>query len=51
MRQGESQSFSEFIIAWKKIATFINLGEKELKQILIKSLKDEMLLEFFNYLE
>lgn len=51
MRQGENQSFDEFVKAWRKIAKFINLSEKELKHMLIKSLRDEMILEFFNYLE
>jgi len=51
MRQGENQSFDEFVIAWKKVAMFIKLNEKELKYMLIKSLWDEMILEFFNYLE
>jgi len=36
MGQGENQSFDEFVIAWKKIATFINMNEKELKHMLIK---------------
>jgi len=51
MRQGENQSFDEYVIAWKKVVIFIKLNEKELKHMLIKSLRDEMLLEFFNYLE
>jgi len=51
MKQQENQSFEKFVIAWKKVARFINLNEKELKQMLIKSLRDEMILEFFNYLE
>jgi len=51
MRQGENQSFDEFVIAWKKVALFIKLNEKELKYMLIKSLRDEMILDFFNYLE
>jgi len=50
MRQDENKSFDEFV-TWKKVATFINLSEKELKHMLIKSLRDEMVLEFFNYLE
>lgn len=36
---------------WKKIEIFINLNEKELRQMLIKSIRDEMMLKFFNYLE
>jgi len=51
MRQGENQSFDKFVTSWKKITTFINLSEKELKHMLVKSLRDEMILEFFNYLE
>jgi len=51
MKQQENQSFENFVIAWKKVAMFINLNEKELKKMLIKSLRDEMILEFFNYLE
>ena len=51
MRQQENQSFEDFVIAWKRVAGFIKLNEKELKQMLIKSLRDEMVLEFFNYLE
>jgi len=31
MRQGENQSFEEFMTAWKKMAVFIKLNEKELK--------------------
>jgi len=38
MRQQENQSFENFVTAWKKVAGFINLNEKELKQMLIKSL-------------
>ena len=51
MRKGENQSFDEFVTTWKNIATFINLNENELKHMLIKSLRDEMILRFFNYLE
>ena len=51
MRQGENQSFDEFMTTWKKVVILIKLSEKELKQMLIKSLRDEMILEFFNYLE
>ena len=51
MRQGKNQSFEEFVVAWKKVVTYIELSEKELKQMLIKSLRDEVMLEFFNYLE
>ena len=51
MRQDENQSFDEFVTTWKKVATLINLSEKVLKHMLIKSLRDEMVLEFFNYLE
>jgi len=51
MRQDENQSFDKFVTTWKKVATFINLSKKELKYMLIKSLRDEMVLEFFNYLE
>lgn len=51
MRQQENQSFENFVTAWKKVSGFIKLNEKELKQMLIKSLRDEMILEFFNYLE
>jgi len=46
MRQGENQSFNKFVIEWKRIATFINLSEKELKHMLVKSLRNEMILEF-----
>jgi len=31
MRQGENQSFEEFMIVWKKVAVFIKLNEKDLK--------------------
>jgi len=51
MKQGENQLFNKFIAKWKKIAKFINLNEKELKHMLINSISDEMLLEFFNYLD
>ena len=51
MKQRENQSFNEFVTEWKKIAIFINLNEKEIKQMLIRSIRDEMMLEFFNYLE
>lgn len=51
MKQGKNQSFEEFVIAWKKVVTYIELSEKELKQMFIKSLKDDVMLEFFNYLE
>jgi len=51
MKQQENQSFENFMTAWRKVARFINLNEKELKHMLIKSLRDEMILEFFNYLE
>lgn len=27
LRQGKNQSFKEFTIAWKKVATFIKLNE------------------------
>lgn len=33
------------------MATYIELNEKELKQMLIKSLRDDVIIEFFNYLE
>jgi len=51
MKQGENQSFDEFVIAWKRTTTFINISEKELKHMLVKSLRNEMILEFLNYLE
>jgi len=51
MRQDKNQSFDEFVTTWKKVATFIKLSDKELKHMLIKSLRDEMVLELFNYLE
>jgi len=51
MKQQENQSFENFVTAWRKVAGFINLNEKELKHMLIKSLRDEMVLELFNYLE
>jgi len=31
MRQQENQSFEYFVTAWKKVAGFIKLNEKELK--------------------
>jgi len=31
MRQGENQSFDEFVIAWKRVVTFIKLSGEELK--------------------
>jgi len=31
MRQGENQSFDEFMIAWKKVIVFIKINKKELK--------------------
>lgn len=33
------------------MATYIKLSEKELKKMLIKSLRDDAMLEIFNYLE